>query len=60
MQSRKEAIAIVPERVVWDGDLVTGGGVTSGIDVAFSIVERLLGPDVRTAVEAAIERETPA
>jgi cyclohexyl-isocyanide hydratase len=60
MQSRKEAIEIVPERVVWDGDLVTGGGVTSGIDVAFSIVERLLGADVRKAIEAAIERETPA
>jgi cyclohexyl-isocyanide hydratase len=60
MRERGEAVEIVPERVVWDGDVVTGGGVTSGIDIAYSIVERLAGARVREAIEAALERETPA
>lgn len=33
------------ERVVDDGDVVTGGGVTSGLDVALRLVERFSGPD---------------
>lgn len=60
MKARAETIEIVPERVVQDGSLVTGGGVTSGIDVALTIVERTCGSDVRRAVETALERETPA
>lgn len=60
MGRRNEPITIVPERVVWDGDeLVTGGGVTSGIDVALSIVARLCGERMRTSIEATLERETP-
>ena len=60
MDDRDEKFSIVPQRVVWDGDdLVTGGGVTSGIDVALSIVERLNGERMRTRIEAALERETP-
>ena len=34
---------LVPERVVDDGDLVTAGGVTSGIDLALWLVQRELG-----------------
>lgn len=59
MRERGETVDIVAERVVWDGDVVTGGGVTSGIDVAYSVIERLCGAEVRRAVEAALERETP-
>lgn len=58
MSARGESFEVVPERVVWDGDLVTAGGVTSGIDLALAIVERLCGEAVRDAVERAIERET--
>jgi cyclohexyl-isocyanide hydratase len=50
---------IVAERVVDDGDLVTAGGVTSGIDLALALVERLCGRRVREAVELMLERETP-
>jgi len=45
--------AVVTERVVDTGAVVTGGGVTSGIDVALHLVERLVGPD---AAEAAARR----
>ncbi|MFD2046551.1 DJ-1/PfpI family protein [Ornithinibacillus salinisoli] len=41
----------VQARVVDDGDLVTGGGVTSGLDVALYLVEREIGPRIAQAVE---------
>lgn len=47
----------VPARVVDDGNLVTGGGVTSGLDVALYLVERELGPRIAHAVERLFEFE---
>ncbi|MFC5652568.1 DJ-1/PfpI family protein [Paenibacillus solisilvae] len=47
----------VPARVVDDGNLVTGGGVTSGLDVALYMVERELGPRIAHAVEQLFEYE---
>ncbi|MBB6734615.1 DJ-1/PfpI family protein [Cohnella zeiphila] len=47
----------VPARVVDDGSLVTGGGVTSGLDVALYLVERELGPRIAHAVEQLFEYE---
>ncbi|MBX6038433.1 DJ-1/PfpI family protein [Pseudomonas aeruginosa] len=44
-------------RVVDDGDLVTGGGVTSGLDVALYLLERELGADVALGVEKLFEYE---
>jgi hypothetical protein len=44
-------------RVVDDGNLVTGGGVTSGLDVALHLVERELGPRIAHAVEQLFEFE---
>ncbi|GAA5099611.1 DJ-1/PfpI family protein [Nocardia iowensis] len=41
----------VPARVVDDGDLITGGGVTSGLDVALYLVEREIGPQVAHTIE---------
>jgi transcriptional regulator GlxA family with amidase domain len=43
------------ERVVDDGDLVTAGGVTSGLFLGLHLVERLVGSDARRRVEAEIE-----
>jgi transcriptional regulator GlxA family with amidase domain len=60
MAARGEAFTIEAERVVDDGDVVTGGGVSSGIDVALHIVDRVLGPACREVAAAIIERETPA
>ncbi|WP_214625923.1 DJ-1/PfpI family protein [Paenibacillus agaridevorans] len=49
--------APVQARVVDDGNLVTGGGVTSGLDVALHLVERELGPRIAHAVERLFEYE---
>ncbi|MFI0465880.1 DJ-1/PfpI family protein [Saccharopolyspora sp. 5N102] len=44
-------------RVVDDGDLVTAGGVTSGLDLALWLVERHFGADVALGVESVLEYE---
>ena len=44
-------------RVVDDGNLVTAGGVTSGLDLGVYLVERELGPQIAHAVEALFEYE---
>jgi len=44
-----------PARVVWDGKLVTAGGVTSGIDFALRIVAHLAGEDVAQSIQLGIE-----
>jgi transcriptional regulator GlxA family with amidase domain len=46
---------IVHARVVDDGDLVSAGGVTAGIDLALHLVERLAGPSFLAATEREIE-----
>jgi cyclohexyl-isocyanide hydratase len=42
-------------RVVRDGNVFTSGGVSAGIDFAFSIVAELAGPEVTQAVQLGIE-----
>jgi len=42
-------------RVVWDGNVVTAGGVTSGIDFALQIVARIADPGVAQAIQLSIE-----
>jgi cyclohexyl-isocyanide hydratase len=42
-------------RVVRDGNVFTSGGVTSGIDFAFSIVAELAGREVAEAIQLGIE-----
>ena len=46
---------VVDARVVHDGDVITGGGVTSGIDVGLHLVEHLLGADAAEAVATRME-----
>jgi len=43
------------ERVVDDGDLVTSGGITSGMYLGLHLVERLVSADARRRVEIEIE-----
>ena len=43
------------ERVVMDGNLVTGGGVTAGIDVALRVVAELAGQRAAEAIQLAME-----
>ncbi|HEX3201203.1 MAG TPA: DJ-1/PfpI family protein [Actinomycetes bacterium] len=52
---RASGARVVEARVVDDGDLVTAGGVTSGIDLALWLVERHFGAAAAEAVAAEIE-----
>jgi cyclohexyl-isocyanide hydratase len=42
-------------RVVRDGNLITGGGVTAGIDMALTVSAEIAGADQAQAVQLAIE-----
>jgi transcriptional regulator GlxA family with amidase domain len=44
-----------PARVVRDGNVFTGGGVTAGIDMALSIMAEIAGTDYAETVQLAIE-----
>lgn len=48
---------IVDARVVDDGDIVTAGGITSGLDLALWLVERFASARIAAAVETALEYE---
>ncbi|WP_049924503.1 DJ-1/PfpI family protein [Halopiger djelfimassiliensis] len=51
------AANVVDERVVDDGDVLTGGGVTSGIDLALWLLEREFGADVADDVSEEMAHE---
>ncbi|WP_437710604.1 DJ-1/PfpI family protein [Sorangium sp. So ce448] len=42
-------------RVVRDGNVITGGGVTAGIDFALTLVAEIAGADVARAIQLSIE-----
>lgn len=42
-------------RVVRDGDIITGGGVTAGIDFAFTLLAELAGDDYAQTIQLALE-----
>lgn len=48
---------VVEQRVVDDGDLLTAGGVTSGIDLALALVEREFGAEIANSVAVTMEYE---
>ena len=50
-------VRVIDARVVDDGDLVTAGGVTSGLDLALHLLERWYGPRIAHAVERLFEYE---
>jgi transcriptional regulator GlxA family with amidase domain len=61
-QVAKQALAaegaqVIDARVVDDGDLVSAGGVTSGLDLALWLVERLAGAELAKAVATVVEYE---
>ena len=45
----------VQERVVRDGNVFTGGGVTAGIDFALTLAAEVAGPDVARKIQLGIE-----
>lgn len=52
---RAAGAKIVQARVVDEGDLITAGGVTSGLDLALWLVERFCGAELAVAVEERLE-----
>jgi transcriptional regulator GlxA family with amidase domain len=48
---------VIHARVVDDGDIVTAGGVTSGLDLALHLVERHFGAPLALAAERELEYE---
>ncbi len=45
----------VAERVVVDGNTITGGGVTAGIDFALTVAAEAFGPELAQAIQLGIE-----
>jgi cyclohexyl-isocyanide hydratase len=45
----------VAERVVIDGNVITGGGVTAGIDFALRVAAEAFGPELAQAIQLGIE-----
>ena len=45
----------VPDRVVERGKVFTAAGVSSGIDMALTLADRIAGPEVSQAIQLAIE-----
>ncbi|NYI08250.1 DJ-1/PfpI family protein [Allostreptomyces psammosilenae] len=54
---RAQGGLVRPGRVVDDGDLVTAGGVTSGLDLSLWLVERHFGAELAVEVEEILEYE---
>jgi len=46
---------VVDARVVDDGDVLTAGGITSGLDLALHLIERLADPETAEAVATGLE-----
>ncbi len=44
-----------PERVVVDGHMITGGGVTAGIDFGLRVVAEIAGQEVAEAIQLLVE-----
>ena len=44
-----------PARIVRDGNVITGGGVTAGIDMALSVMADIAGADYAQAVQLGME-----
>jgi transcriptional regulator GlxA family with amidase domain len=52
---RKQGALITDARVVDDGDIITAGGITSGIDLALWIIERFRGKETADKITAQLE-----
>lgn len=48
-------VEIAPERVVVDGNRITGAGVTSGLDFAFTVLEKLRGAEAAKSLQLMLE-----
>lgn len=46
---------VLTDRVAWDGDVLTGAGVSAGIDLGLALAARLSGDDVAKAIQLSLE-----
>jgi transcriptional regulator GlxA family with amidase domain len=53
----KTGARVVPARVVDDGDVVTAGGITAGLDLSLWLVERFFGAETAFVLEGRLEYE---
>jgi cyclohexyl-isocyanide hydratase len=49
------AVTPIAERIVRDGNVITGGGVTAGIDMALAVTAQIAGVDFAQALQLALE-----
>ena len=54
---RAAGVQVIPARVVDAGDIVTAGGITSGLDLALHLVERFADPALARELEHTLEYE---
>ena len=54
---RKAGAQVIDARVVDDGDIITAGGVTSGIDLGLYLVERFANAEIAGKIANAMEYE---
>jgi transcriptional regulator GlxA family with amidase domain len=54
---RAQGVELINARVVDDGDIITAGGVTSGLDLALWLVERFAGAEFALQVQREMEYE---
>jgi transcriptional regulator GlxA family with amidase domain len=52
---RAMGVDVVNERVVFDGNIVTGAGVSAGIDMALALTARVHGEELAKAIQLGIE-----
>src|SRR5438552_8545019 len=48
-------IKVVEDRVIWQGNHIAGAGTSAGIDMAFSLTDRVHGRELAKALQLAIE-----
>lgn len=54
---RASGASVMDARVVDDGDILSAGGITSGLDLALWLVEREVGAEAATQAAAELEHE---
>lgn len=54
---RKSGAEVVTARVVDDGDIISAGGVTSGLDLGLYLIERFANPELAEQVARSMEYE---
>jgi transcriptional regulator GlxA family with amidase domain len=52
---RASGALVINARVVDDGEIISAGGVTSGLDLALWLVERYYGPEMALSIEERLE-----